>query len=136
MEPIIAKCGYRCDLCAAFEENLGGEADRKQMSEALAKYYNYALPPEQIRPCKGCRDAQEAPDTNCQVHPCVTAKGLDNCGQCPDFGCEKLKTRMDTVEECLRQHPDLPQADYDAFFRPYLSRGLMMDIRQATEESA
>ena len=136
MDPVISKCGYRCDLCPAFAANLHSHTDRQRMSEALAKYYNYALPPEQIHPCQGCRNADGAPDANCQVYPCATGRGLDNCGQCPDFGCDKLKTRMDTVEECLRQHPDVPQADYDRFFRPYLSRGTLMDIRQAAEDAA
>lgn len=134
MDPIVSKCGYRCDLCLAFEANLKSEADKQRMSEALAKYYHCSLPPEQIRPCKGCQEAPEAPDGDCQVYPCVAAKGLDNCGQCPDFGCERLKTRMDTVEECLKQHPDVSKADYDEFFRPYLSRGTLMDIRQALED--
>lgn len=136
MNPIIAKCGYRCDLCPAFESNLGSEADKQRMSEALAKYYNCTLPPEQIRPCKGCQAASEAPDSDCQVYPCVKARGLDNCGQCPEFGCAKLKTRMDVVEHCLRQHPDVPQADYDRFFRPYLSRGTLMDVRETTQDRA
>lgn len=134
MDPIIAKCGYRCDLCLAFEANFKGEADRHRMSEALAKYYSYTLPPEQIQPCKGCGATAEAPDSNCQVYPCVASKGLDNCGQCPDFGCEKLKTRMDTVEECLKKCPDIPRADYDQFFRPYLSRGTLMDVQQAMKD--
>lgn len=134
MDPIVSKCGYRCDLCLAFEANFQGPADPQRMSEALAKYYNCTLAPEQIRPCRGCRDAKEPPDEDCQVYPCVRAKGLDNCGQCPEFGCEKLKTRMDTVEACLKKCPDVPQADYDQFFRPYLSRGTLMDIRQALDD--
>ena len=134
MDPVISKCGYRCDLCPAFEANLNGGQGRRRMSEALAKYYNYHLSPEQIKPCTGCRGTTDAPDSNCQVFPCVAARGLDNCGQCPNFGCDKLKTRMDTVEECLKRHPDVPQADYDQFFRPYLSRGLLMDVRQAMQD--
>jgi hypothetical protein len=43
MDPIIAKCGYRCDLCLAFEGNFKGEADRQRMSTALAKYYREPL---------------------------------------------------------------------------------------------
>jgi len=134
MEHIVAKCGYRCDLCLAYEANLNGDADRQRMSEALAKYYNYTIPPEQIRPCQGCGATAEAPDPNCQVFPCLVARGLDNCGQCPDFGCEKLKTRMDTVEECLKRCPDVPKKDYEQFFRPYLSRGTLMDVQQAMKD--
>ena len=131
MDPIVSRCGYRCDLCLSFQANLKDDADKQQFSDALAKYYDYNLPPDQIRPCKGCHATDGPPDKNCQVYPCVRAKGLDNCGQCSDFGCDKLKTRMDVVEECLRNHPDVPKADYDRFFRPYLSRGTLMDIRQA-----
>ena len=134
MDPIVSKCGYRCDLCLCFEANLKDDSDKQQFSDALAKYYNYTLPTDQIRPCKGCQAADGPPDTNCQVYPCVQAKGIDNCGQCPDFGCDKLKTRMDTVEECLKNHPDIPQADYDKFFRPYLSRGVLMDVRLALKD--
>ena len=134
MEPIIAKCGYRCDRCQAFEANLRDDADKQRMSEALAKYYNCTVPTEQIRPCQGCQAADACPDENCQVYPCVQTRGLDNCGQCPDFGCAKLQTRMDTVEDCLRNHPDVPQADYDQFFRPYLSQGVLMDIHRSMHD--
>ena len=134
MDSIVAKCGYRCDLCPAFEANLKDETDKQRMSEALAKYYNCEIPAEQVRPCKGCQEADECPDESCQVYPCVQARELDNCGQCPDFGCSKLKTRMDTVEECLRNHLDLPKADYDQFFRPYLNRSTLMDVHQSMQD--
>ncbi len=120
MDPIVAKCGYRCDLCLMHEANLKGEDDKRRVSEALARYYECRLAPEAIRPCPGCAGAQEPPDQDCQVYPCVRGKGLENCGCCPQFGCDRLRTRMEVVEECLRKHPDVPKEDYDLFFRPYL----------------
>ncbi len=133
MEPIIAKCGYRCDLCQAFEANLRGEQSRKRMSRAFAKYYDCQVPPEAIGPCKGCQAATEAPDKDCEIYPCVCEKGLPNCGACSDFGCDKLKTRMDVVEEFLEKHQDVSDEDYRLFFRPYLSRAVLTEIHKSTQ---
>lgn len=133
MEPIIAKCGYRCDLCPAFEANFRGDQTRKRMSQALAKYYDFQIEPEKISPCKGCQAATEAPDKDCEVYPCVCEKGLPSCGACPDFGCEKLKTRMDVVEECLEKHRDVSDDDYRLFFRPYLSREALTKIHKSAQ---
>ena len=134
MDPIVARCGYRCDLCLSHETNLKSDEDKHRFSEALAKYYDCRLPPEQVRPCKGCLSAAEAPDPNCEVYPCVGRRGLANCGQCPEFGCDKLKTRMDVVEACLRKHPSVPQEDYRQFFHPYLSRPVLTAIQRSRQD--
>jgi hypothetical protein len=127
---MISKCGYRCDLCLIHETNLKGEDDKQRMSDALAKYYDCNLPPEQIKPCKGCQAIQTSPDPNCPVYPCAQDKGMETCAHCPDFGCDKLKQRMDVVEECLERHLDVPSEDYELFFKPYLSRTTLMEIRE------
>ena len=54
MEPIISKCGYRCDLCPAYESNLKSDADKQRMSDAWAKYCGFQIQPEQITSCPGC----------------------------------------------------------------------------------
>jgi len=131
VEPIIAKCGYRCDQCLAHETNLKSDEDKQRMSEALKRYYRCDVPPEKIKSCKGCQLAPETPDPQCPVYPCATARGLENCGQCPDFGCDKLKCRMDVVEEFLAKAGEVPSVDYETFFRPYLSRELLTEIHES-----
>jgi len=133
MNAIIAKCGYRCDLCLMHETNLKGQEEKRRMSAALAKYYDCQLAPESIHPCRGCAGANKAPDKNCEVFPCARQKGLAHCGYCPQFGCDKLKTRMDVVEECLAQHPDVSKEDYDLFFRPYLSREALTKVHRSVQ---
>lgn len=130
MEPIIAKCGYRCDQCPAYEANLKNDLDRQRMSQALSKYYHFEIPAEQIQPCKGCRCATESPDKDCPVFPCARERGMQTCGHCPDFGCDKLKQRMDIVEQCLLQQPEVPQEDFELYFKPYLSRKLLTEIHK------
>lgn len=131
MEPIIAKCGYRCDQCLAHETNLKSEADKQRMSEALRRYYRCNVPPEMVKPCKGCHLAAEPPDPECPVRPCATDRAVDNCGKCPDIGCDKLKRRMDVVEECLEMAGDVPPEDYETFFKPYLSREVLSEIHKS-----
>ena len=133
MEGNLSKCGYRCDLCPAFETNLKDDADKQRMRDALAKYYGFEMPAEDIKPCQGCQCADTAPDASCPVFPCASERGMETCGHCPDFGCNKLKERMDVVEECLKKHPDIPQEDYEAFFKPYLSRQVLENIHQSLE---
>jgi hypothetical protein len=131
MEPIIAKCGYRCDLCPAYKANLRSYFDKQRMSQALSKYYHIELPVEQIRSCLGCQFANESPDKECPVFPCAREKDLPTCGHCPDFGCDKLKQRMDVVEQCLAQQSEVPQEDFDLYFKPYLSRTLLTEINKS-----
>jgi hypothetical protein len=33
MTPIVTRCGFRCDLCPAFHENVGGPEDQKRVSD-------------------------------------------------------------------------------------------------------
>ena len=134
MEPVISKCGYRCDLCMAFEANLKSDEDKQDISRAFEKYYGCAIPLEEIKPCKGCPSSKESPDADCQVFPCVQEKGFDNCGHCGDFGCEKLKRRMDAVEEVLAKQDKVPQGDHERYFKPYLSRETLMKIRQSLDK--
>ena len=134
MEPVVSKCGYRCDLCSAFEANLKSDEDRQEICRAFEKYYGCAIPLEDIKPCKGCQRAKESPDADCQVFPCVQGKGFDNCGHCDAFGCEKLKCRMDAVEDILAKQDNVPESDYERFFKPYLSRDILTKIHQSLDK--
>lgn len=44
-EQIVARCGFRCDLCPAYEENVHGPEDRQRASDGWFKYYGLGIPP-------------------------------------------------------------------------------------------
>ena len=129
MKTHIAKCGYRCDLCPAFKPELT-EADKADFSRAFKKYYEFEVPPDQIHFCTGCQSSDIPNDKECPVFPCCREKGIDNCAYCDDFGCDKLKQRMDVVEEIAEKQTDIPPEDYEKYFKPFLSRQTLMEIRQ------
>jgi hypothetical protein len=124
MEPILTRCGYRCDLCLAFRPNVEqNRSNQQKISDGWYLYFGFRIPPEKIL-CEGCMS--ENPiliDQSCPVRPCVIAKGLENCAACESFGCEKLQERIvDREEVRTRIGSDLPEEDYQNFILPYENR--------------
>ena len=132
MEPILTRCGYRCDLCLAYRPNIEAEpANRQQLSDGWHTYFGFRIPPEAIC-CDGCMSENPRPmDTACPVRPCVIARGLDHCAQCANYdGCEKLAERLVVFEELrLRLGVEIPEADRARFILPYENRQRLEALR-------
>src|SRR5512143_667287 len=89
MQPILTRCGYRCDLCLAYWPNVEKNPENRQiLSDGWFKYFHFRTPPEAII-CDGCM-AERSLDPNCPVRPCVAAKDLENCAHCDEYICERL----------------------------------------------
>lgn len=129
MKAHIAKCGYRCDLCPAFKSEMT-EADKQDISRAFKQYYGFFVPPQDIKTCSGCQSSDVPNDKECPVFPCVMEKGFKMCAECDDFGCDKLKQRMDIVEQIAENKKPIPQDDFEKYFKPFLSRQTLMEIRK------
>lgn len=132
MEPIISKCGYRCDLCPAYETNIKSEADKQRMSDAWKKYCGFDVPPEVIKSCSGCEAG--GGDETCTVRPCAIEKNLDNCAHCEQFACDKLKPKMDFVEQNVKvDMSNIPKEDYNLFIKPFLGEENLLKIKESLE---
>ena len=121
MEPILTRCGYRCDLCLAYKPNVkNNPSNRQKLSDGWFKYFGLQIPPEQII-CDGCMsDNPKLIDQACPVRPCVKEKSLANCSQCDQYICEKLMARIvqyDEIEKSI--NAEIPENDYQCFIRPY-----------------
>jgi hypothetical protein len=132
MEPIISKCGYRCDLCPAYETNIKSEADKQRMCDAWAKYCGFEVPPEAIKSCSGCEAG--GGDETCTVRPCAIEKNVENCAYCEQFGCDKLESKINFVEQNVKVNlSDIPEEDYDLFIKPFISKECLQKIRESLE---
>jgi hypothetical protein len=129
MNPIISKCGYRCDLCPAFKTSLKSDADKVSMCRAWSKYFGSEIPPEAITVCAGC--LKEGGDPSCTVRPCAIEKNLENCAHCKQFACDKLKPKINFVEEKLKDGVDVPKEDYERFIKPFLGKEYLLKIRES-----
>ena len=132
MNEILSRCGYRCDLCLAYRPNVDASPSNQQiLSDGWHKYFGFRLPAERIV-CDGCRaDNLCLIDENCPVRPCVIAKGLTSCAECPDYICEKLSDRLVVYEKLAARNPDpIPGEDRVRFIAPYENRARLDNLRR------
>ena len=132
MEPILTRCGYRCDLCLAYKPNVEQHPSNQQkLSDGWFKYFGFRLLPEDII-CDGClADRPRLIDQNCPVRPCVMERGLANCAHCEDYICDKLTQRLVVLEE-IEQNlgVDIPPEDYQCYIRPYENKKRLGKLRK------
>ena len=131
MGEILTRCGYRCDLCLAYRPMVeANPSNRQVLSDGWVKYFGFRIEPENII-CDGClADHPKTIDQECPVRPCVNERGLENCGYCDQYICEKLKDRIvefDTIRERLQQ--DIPEEDRARFILPYENKLRLERIR-------
>jgi len=129
MKIIISRCGYRCDLCLAYKENVHSKEDQKRTSDGWFKYYGFRIPPEEIW-CDGCLTPDDQKpklmDPECLVRPCVLEKQLENCAYCDQYICSKLKTRIVEYDSIVAKFEE----DYENFIKPYEARKVLEGIRK------
>ena len=120
MQPVLSRCGYRCDLCLAYKPNVEKTpANQQILSDGWFKYFGFRIEAANIV-CDGCMgDHLKLIDLACPVRPCVIEKGLQTCAACDEYVCEKLKERMVIFEEVKqRMRNDIPEDDYYYLIQP------------------
>lgn len=131
MKPILTRCGYRCDLCLAYRPNVArNPSNQQKLSDGWFKYFGFRLPPAEIV-CDGCMaDDPKLIDQSCPVRPCVIEKGLDNCSECEQYVCDRLRERLVVYEEVrLRFGAEIPEEDRISFIQPYENKQRLDALR-------
>ena len=131
---MLSACGFRCDLCPAFKQNISGPEDQVALSKGWKKYYDIDMLPDQII-CDGCRatlaQGRELPARECETRNCVMERGLDSCGQCEDYLCKRRESLMAGVERISEKHREsISEEEYSLFFEPYESRKNLEELRR------
>lgn len=130
-QEVLTKCGYRCDLCLAYKENVEKNDRRSVLSDKWHDIYGFRIEPEKIY-CEGCVSGENPVlmDRNCPVRPCVISKAIANCSECDDFICEKLQGRIvdkRNLEEKIGR--SLSAFEYENFVFPYESKARLDRLR-------
>lgn len=120
---ILTRCGYRCDLCLAYKENIEKEDKRQLLSDGWFKFFGLEIEANEIY-CEGCISSDSLTakliDDGCPVRPCVIECGYENCSQCDDFICEKLEQRAVRLENIKEQfNEEIKRTEYHNFIKPY-----------------
>ncbi len=131
MSEILSRCGYRCDLCLAYQPNIQAHPENAQLiSDGWFKFFGFRVPPEKIK-CPGClSDADETLDIGCPVRPCVVARGLVNCAYCEAYVCEKLQERLVRFESMQEKSPEpISKLEWQLFILPYENQVRLVELR-------
>ncbi|UCD63853.1 MAG: DUF3795 domain-containing protein [Candidatus Zixiibacteriota bacterium] len=128
MEEMLARCGYRCDLCAARSDD---PEVRQRLVAGWRKYFGHEMYTVENVRCDGCLADGRLADKTCGVRPCVIEKGIGNCAHCDDFVCEKLKPLMGDEGRYKRRFPGISDDDYNLCMRMFASEPRLRAIRKA-----
>lgn len=133
MEPVLTRCGYRCDLCLAYRPNVEeNPSNQLKLSDGWFKYFGFRLSPSSII-CDGCMaENPKLIDQNCPVRSCVIERNLSNCAQCERYVCDRLKERIVIYEElCSTLHESISEDDYRDFIEPYENKRRLDELRSS-----
>lgn len=129
---LLTRCGYRCDLCLAYKDNIEKDDQRTFLSDTWHKIYGFRIQPQEIY-CEGCISSNEPDskliDKNCPVRPCVIEKGLENCSQCEDYPCDNFNQRK-VIYENFAKDIDMSRKEYSRCVKPYENKKRLDEIRR------
>jgi len=131
VDEILSRCGYRCDLCLAYRANVEANPSNQQvLSDGWHKYFSLRIAPDELV-CDGCMADTPQIDRGCPVRPCVINKGLVNCSECDEYGCEGLAERWVVFKELeAAVGSPIPDEDRARFIFPYENRARLDALRK------
>lgn len=90
MSKLIAYCGLDCSECIAYKATINDDQKELEKIASLWGDPDEEFSVEDIK-CHGCSSNLLNKNCNvCEIRNCGKAKGLNNCGECVEFVCEKL----------------------------------------------
>jgi hypothetical protein len=129
VDEIIACCGILCSACPACVATRSGERDA--LERVAAEWRELFGMPDITADdvvCDGCLAHNGRLWVNCadcKVRACALARGVANCGHCPDYACDELEALFDYVEAAQVPAEDVqdPRAVLDEIHRVAAFRG-------------
>lgn len=93
MKDMISYCGIDCSACPTYRATQADDdAKRAKVADFWSKMFKTQVNAADIN-CDGCRQNEGklfGHCRSCAVRLCSREKGLDSCGHCSDYSCEKL----------------------------------------------
>lgn len=119
-------CGFNCNGCPAFADNLGSPHDQERTVQAWGSYFGISVP-SGMACCRGCRspdrEGWDYPDRLCEIRQCVLDRGVETCGECAEFPCARFQERCCRLEATMAHwKPYLTREEYHRFMAPYDAR--------------
>ncbi len=111
---LAAVCGLFCPACHVFIGTKEDPERLKVMAQRLQRPLGEML-------CSGCRSEKRCfyCESKCKMSKCATAKGVDFCGECPEYPCKDLKAfqaEMPHRIELWKSQERIKEAGYEKWY--------------------
>ncbi len=97
MNSNISFCGMKIDECNILNiTQTNNHPQREKIALTWSAMGDVQIKPEEVV-CDGCKAFKRyyGKCINCKIRACAHAKGLETCGHCTEYPCEKLKERLE-----------------------------------------
>ncbi|MCX6343989.1 MAG: DUF3795 domain-containing protein [Armatimonadetes bacterium] len=99
---LIAACGIVCSECSAYKATQSNDpAAIEKVAQEWGQIFNAEVKPESVW-CDGCLSDSDRKCGNCagcSVRRCVVGRGLANCAECDNYGCETITEFLEVCPE-------------------------------------
>ena len=123
----LAYCGDDCNYCPRYLATISYDEERLKEVAAMWQIIGWrdtTESPEKLT-CYGCASAKIC---GLGIKECVIKKGIDNCGKCPDYPCERLqKIFEDSQEEAIICKENFSEEDSELFGKAFFSKKERLD---------
>jgi predicted RNA-binding Zn-ribbon protein involved in translation (DUF1610 family) len=111
---LAAVCGLFCPACTIY---IGTHEDPERLKAIAGRI---GKPIEEMQ-CRGCRTETRCfyCRSVCTMSKCAAAKGVDFCGQCPEYPCDALRAFQEAMPhriELWKSHERIREAGYEVWF--------------------
>jgi len=109
-----AICGLFCPSCTVY-------IGTKESPERLVGIAERVQQPVEKLLCHGCRSEKRSYycESLCTMYKCAADKGIDFCGECPEYSCEDLKVFQAAIPhriELWKSQERIKEAGYEKWF--------------------
>jgi len=121
-------CGDDCNVCPRYLATQSSDVEQLKKVAALwyrVGYRDKIVPPEELT-CPGCSSR-----TWCDrmyVRECVLEKGVENCGKCGNYPCEKVLKAFEQTESFAKRIKEkCSKEEYECLRKAFFSKRENLD---------
>lgn len=123
----LAYCGDRCEFCPRYLATLSNDKDELKRVAILMKQAGWPHDFTNLdnNKCTGCEDIN-----NCEygLKECCTEMEVQNCGECPQYPCEKVKRAFEiTDENAITFKNKFTKKEYETFNKAFFMKKKYLD---------
>jgi hypothetical protein len=125
----IGVCGDNCNVCPRYLATQSGDVEHLKKLQLWHKvgYRDKIVPPEEII-CHGCSSTWCDGAYLRDLRECISEKGVENCGRCENYPCEKVLKVFEQTESFAKACKEkCSKEEYECLQKAFFSKKENLD---------